>query len=87
MWYIFLRSYSDTHLLTSPTYNDRICELINRLVHEQVEFAFYAIGSNFVNISRYIEPIQDFLRERKHWYDEDEEEYTLIRDLEKELDL
>lgn len=50
-----------------------------------VEFAFCANEYNFVNVSKLIEPIQEFLEERKYWYEEDEEQFAWISELEEEI--
>ncbi|MFL1672684.1 hypothetical protein [Paenibacillus dendritiformis] len=85
MWYIFLRDWSDTWLISSPKYNSRIGDLLEKITYPKVEFAFYANESNFVNVSRLIEPIQEFLGERKYWYSDDDEELIWISELEEEL--
>lgn len=85
MWYIFLRDRSDTWLISSPKYNTRIRDLLEKITYPKVEFSFYAEESNFANVSRLIEPIQEFLEERKCWYGVDEEERTWINELEEEL--
>lgn len=85
MWYIFLRAWSDTWLISSSNYNSKIQILLEKLTFASAEFAFYANESNFVNVSKLIEPIQEFLEERKYWYSEDEEQFAWINELEEEL--
>lgn len=86
MWYIFLRNYSDTELLLSPKYNEKIKELINKITYMQVDFAFRS--EELINLSnRPITTIQEFIREREYWYniDYDDEEYRYLKELKNEI--
>jgi hypothetical protein len=86
MWYIFLRDYSDTELLISPRYNDKIKELINKLIYMKVEFAFHVLSMDFVNVAdRSITPIQEFIQDRRNMYWGDDEEIEIINQLEFEV--
>lgn len=84
MWYIFLRDRSDTELLISPKYNRSVKYLINKISYMQVEFA--AKEDGFINVTnRDVTHIQDFIDEHKFWFDNEDEEYQWLVNLENEL--
>jgi len=86
MWHIFLRDCSDTELLTSPIYNNKIKELINKITHMKVEFVFYTSQEKFINVgNRPIIQIQEFIQNYKYMHWDDEDYLSCLKELENEI--